>query len=435
MAVDGPELAGSGEDHKADISLNWLTRLRWGAVAGQLATIAAAQAIFGGLPVGRLLAYVAVLAGTNLVLALRRAPIAPPRLVCGAVLALDTLLLSGLLHAAGGAYNPFTVIYLVHIALAAVVLGPRWTWFLAALSVACFGALFLSPSPLGHTAHGGPDLRIHLQGMWIAFAVAAGLTAYFVVKLSAAIEERDAAMAEMRERVARHERLASLTTLAAGAAHELGTPLATIAVASKELERAIGGLPEPSSGRLLEDAGLIRSQVERCRTILNRLAADAGQSRGEEAVGLDVADLVSDLLSYVPPAQRARVTLSIEEHLPTVVLPRNALLQVAKNLLQNALDAGDGAVALSLGLEGERLRLVVSDHGPGMSLEVLRRVGEPFYSTKPAGAGLGLGVFIARSLSEQMGGSLRLDSIPGRGTTATVEIAGTGAARGVSHAG
>ena len=102
------------------------------------------------------------------------------------MLTLDTLLLSGLLHTVGGAYNPFSILYLVHITLAAVVLGRRWTWFLAALSVACYGLLFAANPPAA--AHGATDMRIHLQGMWVAFVVAAGLTAYFVVQLSSAIE-------------------------------------------------------------------------------------------------------------------------------------------------------------------------------------------------------------------------------------------------------
>ena len=205
---------------------------------------------------------------SNLLLAWARRAIAFPRALCGAALTLDTLLLTGLLHATGGASNPFSVLYLVYITLAAVVLGARWTWFLAALSVGCYGLLFAAFVPLEHVSHLAPGMQLHLQGMWVAFCVAAVLTAYFVVQMSTAIEQRDAEMSAMRDRAARSERLASLTTLAAGAAHELGTPLATIAVAARELERSIRALPAVRDAALVEDAALIRSEVDRCRAIL-----------------------------------------------------------------------------------------------------------------------------------------------------------------------
>ena len=418
--MDGVDPRAEPADDRARISLEWLVLLRWGAVIGQAATIGAAEVMFGHLPLARLFAYVGALAATNLALTMIKARADSPRLLCGAVLTLDTLLLSGLLHAVGGAYNPFSILYLVHITLAAVILGPRWTWFLAALSVGCYGLLFAANAPAA--AHGAADLRIHLRGMWVAFVVAAGLTAYFVVQLSSAIERRDAEIAEMRARVARHEHLASVTTMAAGAAHELGTPLATIAVASQELERAIASLPASYQSRLAEDAGLIRTELARCRAILNRLSAEAGQPRGEAPVELRVDDMVGDVLEALPAAQRSRIRVSTAQNGAPLRLPRAALMQVTQNLVQNALEAGEGHVDFRFATSASGVQIVVTDRGVGMTREVLRRVGEPFFSTKPPGTGLGLGVFIARTLSEQMGGRFRLESEPGRGTTATVEI-------------
>jgi two-component system, sensor histidine kinase RegB len=416
--------AGDAEtgDHRAEISLDSLIRLRWWAVAGQLGTIGVAQATFGHLRLTRLLVLVAVLALTNALLGAARRWIRAPRIACGVVLAMDTLLLTLLLHAAGGAYNPFSVVYLVYIAVAATVLGPRWTWFLAALSVGCFGLLFALQDPHAGALHNADDMRVHLRGMWLAFSAAAALTAYFVVKLSTTIERRDAAIAGMKARVARHERLASVTTMAAGAAHELGTPLATIAVASRELERAIRALPAAHRERLEGDAGLIRSELERCSAILDRLSADAGQTRGEAPVDLQAADVVHDIVGALSREQQSRVQVLAAENGAAVRLPRTALMQVAHNLLRNALDAGEGAVEFLFEARPAGVRMVVRDHGAGMTRDVLQRVGEPFFSTKPPGSGLGLGVFIARTLSEQMGGRLALQSEPGRGTTATVEI-------------
>lgn len=414
--------AAVAADDRGDISLDWLVRLRWGAVAGQLGTILVAQALWGGLPVTWLLVPVAALAASNALVAAGRKRLGTPRLLCGAALTLDTLLLTALLALSGGAYNPFSVLYLVHIALAATVLGARWTWFLAALSIACYGLLFLARQPGPHAGHGAEELGVHLQGMWVAFVVAALLTAYFVVRLSSDLERREAAMASMRERAARQERLAAVTTLAAGAAHELGTPLATIAVASRELERQIRSLPEPQSRALAEDAALIRSELERCRAILDRLAADSGNRPGEAPQAVDAPGLVAEIVAGLPAAERAR--LRVEEARPGKgpSVPRGALVQVALSLLQNAFEAGKGPVRLAVEASPSRLVLRVEDEGCGMPPEVLARAGEPYFSTKTPGAGLGLGLFIARSLSEQMGGRLRLESSPGRGTRATVEV-------------
>jgi two-component system sensor histidine kinase RegB len=416
-------------DHRAEISLDWLIRLRWGAVAGQVATIAVAwRVIPAPLPLQRLGSLVLALFVSNLLLATVRRPSAFPRAWCGAALTLDTLLLSGLLHATGGASNPFSVLYLVYITLAAVVLGARWTWFLAALSVGCYGMLFATHLPLEHASHLEPGMQLHLQGMWVAFCVAAVLTAYFVVQMSTAIERRDAEMSAMRDRAARSERLASLTTLAAGAAHELGTPLATIAVAARELERSIRTLPGAQAA-LVEDATLIRSEVDRCRAILNRLGAQVGRAPGEAPVEITAGDLLEAVVRSVPERERARLETSARGD-AVVRVPLNAVLQVAANLLRNALDAGDGTVSLGIETGPAGLRLVLRDDGPGMPPEVLSRVGEPFFSTKAPGAGLGLGVFIARSLCEEMGGRLTLESSPGRGTTARLEVPHEGARAG-----
>jgi two-component system sensor histidine kinase RegB len=410
---------------RAEISLDWLVRLRWGAVLGETLTVAVSVAVLGpGLPLARLTGLIAILAASNLLLTAVRRRVSAARGLCGAALSLDVLLLSALLYATGGPNNPFSVLYLVYITLAAVVLGVWWTWFVAALSIGGYALLFAAHMPMKYLDHHGPEMSLHLQGMWVAFIVAAILTASFVVKLSSAIDRRDAALAKMREREARHARLAAVTTLAAGAAHELGTPLATIAVAAKELERAIRSLPSDHAGALLDDAALIRSELERCRAILSQLATGTGQMPGEAPEELRADDLLAAIVDALPVAERRRLEPAARGNGNVVRLPRAPLVQLTLNLLRNAFDAADGGVALSVEGSVAGLCIRVHDDGPGMAPELLARVGEPFFSTKPTGAGLGLGVFIARTLAEQMGGSLALDSSPGHGTTALVQIGG-----------
>ena len=202
----------SDDPSAVEISLEWLIRLRWGAVVGQASDGRRRPRAPRGRAAARAAPRPRRDPGRQ-----QRAPRGDPgagsprrRGLCGAALTLDTLLLSGLLHATGGPYNPFGVLYLVHITLAAVVLGARWTWFLAALSVGCYGLLFFSHvparAPEPRRAGDEPAPSGHVGGLHASPPI---LTASFVVKLSSAIERRDAAMAEMRERAARHERLAS----------------------------------------------------------------------------------------------------------------------------------------------------------------------------------------------------------------------------------
>src|SRR5262249_42066091 len=194
------------------------------------------------------------------------------------------------------------------------------------------------------------------------------------------------------------ERLAALTTLAAGAAHELGTPLGTIAVAAKELERALARLDGLNAVSLRDDARLIRDEVERCRRILDQMASDAGETAGETPALVPVDGLVRDVLDALAPDDVARVRV---EGLPVPgasALPRRAVTSAISSLLRNALDATrpPESVRLCVDADERALRVTVRDEGPGMTAEVLARAEEPFFSTKPPGKGMGLGLFLVR---------------------------------------
>lgn len=266
----------------------WLVRLRWAAVLAQVTGVGVAVQVLGLLlPLGPIAVVIILLAVSNAALGwwVSRERPAEPR-VLGLVLGFDVTLLTTLLWLTGGTSNPFTTVYLVYIALAAVTLGSRWTWTIAALSVAGYAVLFaISPAADPHAIHRPADeLSGHLAGMWVAFLSAAILIGFFVTRVREALDERERALAEARQVAAAQERLASLTTLAAGAAHELATPLATIAVASKELLREAEASNNPA---LIEDAVLIRSQVERCRQILDHMSGRADASTADPAARQD----------------------------------------------------------------------------------------------------------------------------------------------------
>lgn len=408
-----------------NITLSWIVRLRWGAVAGQTFTVLAASLLLGlALPVVSLLSVIGVTVLTNLALDrwIRGAPEAPPGLIAS-VLVLDTLLLTLLLMLAGGPENPFSALFLVHVTLAAVTLGARWGWGVTALSAACFLLLFAVSVPLSGGQGPSPDVRrLHLAGTWIAYLVAATVTAYFVSRIMAELKRRDVELAEAKDRVVRGEKLASLTALAAGAAHELGTPLGTIAVVARELERESGR--HSLSPSAAEDLRLIREQVERCRLILVQMSAKAGETMGETPGPVSMDDLVAGVRAVVGGDRASRLEVVVTDGASMLDAPRQALVQVLASLVRNGFDACavDGTVRLAIAKESGRVRITVSDGGAGMAPDVLARAGDPFFTTKAPGQGTGLGLFLARAFAERLGGSFAIESAPSKGTTVSLEL-------------
>jgi two-component system, sensor histidine kinase RegB len=410
------------------ITLGWIVRLRWGAVLGQALTIAIATTLFGlRLPLGPLAAIVGLASLTNFAIYrwMRGARTVTSAQVA-AVLALDTVLLSSLLFLTGGPSNPFSVLFLVQITLAALVLGMRYAGFIILLSTAAYAFLFFDNVPLAgmeHVHHAGTSaFNLHLQGMFVAFLLAAGTIAYFVTRVSGALRERDAELARAQRLAASNEKLASLTTLAAGAAHELGSPLATIAVASKELERAAEGISGAEPVR--DDARLIRQEVDRCRDIVHRMSVGSGNALGEAPERVDVEDIVFQLRTRLGAERSARLDVRASGG-GSFRAPWRGLVQALASLVNNAFDATEallGRVEVSIEAGGSSLRVTIVDHGAGMPPEVLARVGEPFFTTKAPGSGMGLGVLLVRAFADRVGARFALTSAVGEGTKAVLEV-------------
>jgi two-component system, sensor histidine kinase RegB len=410
------------------IGLAWLVRLRWLAISGQIAiTALAVLGLKVSLPLLLVTALISFTAVSNLGLTLWLRTHEPSSRALFAVLVLDVLTLTGLLLSAGGAANPFSVFYLVHVALSALLLAPYRAWLVGALTSLAFGSLFVLPSHVidphaMHMHHGASAM--HLQGMWLAYSLAAGFVVHFVSRVASALQAREHELFELQRSAVRHEKLASLSTLAAGAAHELGTPLATIALVAKELEHSLTrGTPV---SELTRDAQLIRQEVERCREILQQMAARAGEGAGEMLASVDIQG-VEQSLSATLGAGAARVSFERVGSLTELVAPQRLLVQVLANLVRNAIEAQaeSGAaepVRVVTHVEAERAAFEVLDFGVGIPAHALSRIGEPFFTTKPAGRGLGLGVFLARAFAERMGGDLTLAARPGGGTVARLTV-------------
>ena len=418
-------LESQRDDEVHRINMSWLVRLRWATILGQALLIAGVH--FGAhirLPLEPLAAILVLEAALNVATtAWQRRARRCGEPVIALALAADVCCFTGLLYFTGGPMNPFSFLYLVHIALAALVLPPRWTWPLVLLSAGGSASLFARHVPLpmdvmGHAHHhmgaNGEPLDMHLRGMWVAFATAAAFIVYFMHRVTRALAERELDLARARDRGARTEKLASMATLAAGAAHELGTPLATIAVVAKELERPV----EPAA--LAADARLIREQVERCRAILSQMAGEAGESPGEAPSSIAVSALVRAAIERLPQPARVRVEwapgLAPEG---SIQVPLHAVTRALRNVLKNGLDAsevGDSIVLrVSRGTDGG-VAFEVVDFGAGMAPEVLSRATEPFFTTKESGRGMGLGLYLTRTVFDLLGGKLDIESKVGRGT-------------------
>jgi len=410
-------------DIAPNMAFPWVVRLRYGIVCGgTLILLGMAFSFHLDVPLGWTLVPLAIVLSSNFLLS--RMPRLTSRFAqetLGGSFVLDTLCLTAVLALTGGPMNPFSLLYLVQITLSAVVLRKSWTWALGLLSTACFASLFFLNIPSAafplHGTHAG--LSPHLAGMWIAFVVAAMLIAFFTGKVSDAMRRREREVLALQEQVSRHERLASLATLAAGAAHELGTPLGTIAVVARELERYAAGLPDDA---VREDAKLIRSQVERCRLILQQMSADGAEPMGETARAVDAGTLLDKVRGHFPESANGSLIIEAPAGL-AAVLPVQATIQALVALAQNALDASDGGqVVLRAARANHDIKFVVTDSGYGMPEAVLRRVAEPFFTTKEPGKGMGLGTFLVRTFAERLGGSLAFESSPGKGTTATLRL-------------
>ena len=395
----------------------WLLRLRWVTVAGQITGILVGNWLIPGeLRLVPLFSLVAVGAVSNLFLAKRlKEPRPVPEALPGLLLAMDSLLLTALLYLSGGPSNPFTAIYLVQVTLAAVVMRGFWAWGLGILSTVGFVLLFffnVHVHALMQMSHEAGVFSLHLLGMLAAFAITAALIATFVGRVSQALRNREAEVHALRDRSARQARLASLATLAAGVAHELGTPLGTIAVAAGELLRTAQGLG-PAGSALTEDAVLIRQEVRRCRGILDQMADPSGSTFGE-----DLQPLVWSALQAGLPQEASHRLHCVFPDPPGGLAPMKGLTRTLRALVVNAMEASPESCPIDLRAwkEGDQWILQVTDGGRGMSPEVLARAGEPFFTTKGTGEGMGLGLFLARTFAEQLGGGLTLASAPGAGT-------------------
>jgi two-component system sensor histidine kinase RegB len=278
---------------------------------------------------------------------------------------------------------------------------------------------------LGHTVFGreSDNWTFAQIGFVVAFAACSGTVCYFITRVTRELRRRESELRLAEQRRARSERLEALATLAAGAGHELASPLSTIAVIANDLNRHLQGTSVPIS--VVEDVRLIRGELDHCKEILDRLASSAGQTSGEVMSPIRVGDLVSAVVESLRRSDRVDVELATNVAREILVVPKVGISQAIRGLVRNALDAGgkSGRVRLCIDKPSPRwCRMLIIDQGPGMPADVLARAGEPFFTTKEPGKGMGLGIFLARNVVERLGGRFSMTSKPNQGTLVSVEL-------------
>ena len=413
------------------LALPEIVRMRWIAVAVGSAVLLAASRLLGGvLSYPILWGVLAFTAVSNLWLA-RRAGGPHPQRLAGLALAADIVSLTVLLAESGGPHNPFALLYAIPVAMAAMVGSAYWVWLLAAIAAAGYAASFLSHRSV-HFWHDsialpgiGAAVELHLLGMWISIVVVSVFTIAFIQRLLKVMTDYERALREAEHRLSHTERLAALTALAAGAAHELASPLGTVAIVARELERKANRHGSEEYGA---DATLIRDEVDRCREILDRMARAVRDGSAPETGTRSVADLW-DLLSAELGEEIERVRFDNELSDPTESLPIPAiqLAPLLIPLIRNAFDATGAAgsarpVEVHVRRELDAVRVDVCDHGTGMRADVLARAAEPLFTTKAERGGSGLGLFLVQVVCEALGGQLVLDSSAGGGTRASLRF-------------
>ena len=417
------------------VRLRTLSNLRWLAVAGQSATLFLVH--FGlnyRLPFVSCIIAIALSALLNVVLAIRYP--ATHRLTnreASFYLAYDIVQLAALLYLTGGIENPFTLMFLAPVVIAAATLDLGNTLILAGLAFLSVSVIAVSHAPLPWAANESLPLPpLYLGGIWASLVIGIGFTSIYAWRIASEGTRMQAGLSATQLALAREHRLASLGALATAAAHELGTPLGTIAVVARELERAL-----PPDSPEAEDVRLLRAQAERCRGILTRLARPEESALGT-AERLPLGALLDEIANeYRGGEVEIAISLASGDDGEPKVWRVPELLHGLGNIVANAADFALSQVRIEAYWTAAELRLLVADDGPGFAPEILERIGEPYVTSRPGSyalgetelgprdafagqQGMGLGFFIAKTLIERTGGSVRARNLAGKGARVAI---------------
>ncbi|MBP0112494.1 MULTISPECIES: ActS/PrrB/RegB family redox-sensitive histidine kinase [Bradyrhizobium] len=401
------EIADSDFRHaQRHIRLDTILRLRWLAVLGQLAAIfIVAQGLEFNVEIVPCVSIIALSATLNLALQTAANPMRrlEPMQAAG-LLALNIVELAGLLFFTGGLQNPFSFLFLAPVLISATALPARFTFGLGLLAVACASALFFFHFPLPWDSEDPLVLPpIYLVGVWLSIALAIGVTSLYSFQVTEEARKLADALAATELVLTREQHLTQLDGLAAAAAHELGTPLATIFLISRELEKTV------KDASIAADLKTLREQTQRCRDILSKITQLS--STGAPFDRMKLSELIEEVVApHRDFGVEIKVRIAVAAASEPVGSRNPAILYGIGNIVENAVDFARTTVEVNAWWNKDNIELVISDDGPGIPPDILNRIGEPYLSrrrTQDDGGGerrgLGLGVFIARTLLERTG--------------------------------
>ncbi|OJU24229.1 MAG: two-component sensor histidine kinase [Nitrobacter sp. 62-13] len=394
------------------VRLDTILRLRWLAALGQLAAIfVVAHGLEFDLPIIPCVTIVGLSSLLNLALQVIFDPMQrlEPR-HAAALLALNITELAALLFFTGGLQNPFSYLFLAPVLISATALPTRLTMALGAFAIACATILGFTHLPLPWDVDDPLILPpIYLAGVWFSIVLAIGVTSLYTFQVTEQARKLSDALAATELVLAREQHLTQIDGLAAAAAHELGTPLSTIFLVSRELEKALqeNGTQDPQ--RLASDLGIVREQAQRCRDILAKIAQLS--SSGAPFDRMPLSTLIEETVApHRDFGIDIKTTIAAAGDHEPVGMRNPAILYGVGNILENAVDFARSAVDVNAWWNSDTVGIVISDDGPGIVPDILKRIGEPYLSRRRnAGdaqggrSGLGLGIFIARTLLERTG--------------------------------
>ncbi len=415
------------------LRLQTLVWLRWIAVVGQTGAVLFVNVVLGfPLPLGFCLAVIALSAWLNIFLALRwRSTVRLADVSTALLLAYDLVQLAVLLFLTGGLENPFAFLFLVPVMVSATTLPARYTTWIAALAVALASLLVYLHLPLPWRPGEALSMpALYVAGLWASVLCGTVFSAIYASRIAAESRQMSEALAATEMVLAREQQLSALDGLAAAAAHELGTPLATIVLVAKELKREV-----PLTGPLADDLDLLASQAERCREILSRLSNREAQTDAMFA-RLKLSVMLEEIIEPLRgPDVAIVVTHDAAPSLEPWILRNPAIKYGIGNLLENAVDFARDRVDVVAHWTQADVSILIRDDGPGFSQDIIDRLGDPFVTTRKGydsaeesidlrrHQGMGLGFFIAKTLLERSGAIVTLANRSGAERGAVVKIA------------
>lgn len=398
-----------------------LIQLRWTAVVGQVATIAFVSFWFEvSLPLVPMAAVICALIALNVgsqIWLRYRDDVSSRDLLIA--LMLDVVALTAELHLAGGASNPFTCLYLLQVTLGAVLLDARSTWSLVALSCVSFIWLIVSYRPLELPHHSASDVfSLYITGTFVGFVLDAVLLVVFVTRINQNLRERDAKLAALRQHAAEQDHIIRMGLLASGAAHELGTPLASLSVILGDWRRMPAIASDPA---LADDFAEMEASVQRCKSIVTDILVSAGQARGEDSAPTTLKTFLAGLVEEWCGARTRNLIVRNAFGDDIAIVSDVALKQAIVNVLDNAYEVSRDWVELVVERDGGMLLLSISDRGPGFDRAILAQLGRPYQSSKGRPGG-GLGLFLVVNVIRKLGGVVSAWNHRGRGATVRLSL-------------